>query len=182
MQSIAKLRQILERLADRDHYLFATGDFAPAFPELSRSALNALLSRANRNGLVERVTKGIYIYPRADYHRGFELFHAAARLRADALTYISLETALSDAGIVSQLPVGWITIMSTGRSHVVSCGRFGTIELVHTERAASDLAGELSYDRRCRLWRASVSLAIRDMRLTRRPLDLIDWSLVNESV
>ena len=182
MQSIARLKTVLERLADRDHYLFATRDFVPTFPGLSEAALNALLARAARAGVLERITKGIYIYPRADYERGFELFHAAARLRADNLNYISLETALSDAGVISQLPVGWITLMSTGRSHTISCGRFGTIEIVHTERTARDVAGRVVYDQRCRLWRASVGLAIEDMRRTRRSLDLVDWSVVDESL
>lgn len=182
MQSVVKLRGMLERLADSEHYLFAARDFAPAFPELSNSALNALLSRAARSGLLERVTKGIYIYGRADYARGFELFHAAARLRAAGLTYISLETALSDAGVISQVPLGWITLMSSGRSHTVDCGRFGAIEFVHTERAADEVEGRLSYDYRCRLWRADVTLALGDMRRTRRQLDLIDWSVVGESV
>lgn len=182
MQSIVKLKAMLERLADSEHYLFASRDFAPAFPELSNSALNALLSRAARSGLLERVTKGIYIYGRTDYGRGFELFHAAARLRADSLNYISLETALSDAGVISQVPLGWITLMSSGRSHTVDCGRFGTIEFVHTERAAGDVEGRVSYDHRCRLWRADVTPAISDMRRTRRQLDIIDWSVVDESV
>lgn len=182
MQSIAKLRAILERLADSDHYLFATRDFAPVFPDLSEMALNALLSRANRSGLLERVCKGIYLYPQADYAHGLELYHAAARLRADNLNYISLETALSEAGVISQIPLGWVTLMSTGRSHTVECGRFGAIEFVHTERRARNLDGMLSYDERCRLWRASIPLALRDMRSTRRSLDLVDWSIVDELV
>ena len=182
MQSVVKLRTILERLADSEHYLFTARDFAPVFPELRESALNALLSRAGRSGLIERVCKGVYLYPRVDYPRGLELFHAASRLRADNLNYISLETALSDAGVISQLPLGRITLMSSGRSHSVDCGRFGTIEFVHTRRTARDLAGMLSYDERCRLWRATVPLAIRDMRATRRSLDLVNWSLVDEYV
>ncbi len=182
MQSIARLGSILERIADPDHYLFATRDFVPAFPDLTEAALNALLSRASRSGLVERVCKGIYLYPKADYEHGLELYHAAARLRADNLNYISLETALSDAGVISQIPFGWVTLMSTGRSHTVDCGRFGEVEFVHTTRRARSLHGMLSYDERCRLWRASIPLALRDMRSTRRSLDLVDWSVVHELV
>ena len=182
MQSIAKLRAILERLADSDHYLFATRDFVPVFPSLSEPALHALLSRAHRSGLLERVTKGIYLYPRVDYPRGLELHHTAARLRANHLNYISLETALSDAGVISQVPAGWVTLVSTGRSNTVACGRFGRIEFVHTQRHARDLTGSLMYDERCRLWRANVQLALRDMRVTQRSQDLIDWRVVDELV
>jgi hypothetical protein len=41
---------------------------------------------------------------------------------------------------------------------------------------------ELSYDARCGLWRASVALAIRDMKATRRNTDLIDWDMVHEFI
>jgi hypothetical protein len=113
---------------------------------------------------------------------GLLLYRAAARLRADEFIYISLESALSDAGVISQIPVHWVTLMSSGRSHIMDCGRFGHIEFVHTQRRPETLAEELTYDPRCQLWRASVRLAIKDMRLTRRNTDLIDWEAINESV
>ena len=182
MQNAVKLRTLLERFADPDRYLFATRDFAPVFGDLSDAALNALLSRAQRSGLLVRVCRGIYLYPRAEYPRGLELFHAAARLRADRFNYISLETALSDAGVISQVPVNWVTVMSSGRSHRVSCGRFGTIEFVHTKKLSADLWRMLSYDGRCRMWRASVQLAVREMRATHRSVDLVDWRVVDEHV
>lgn len=72
--------------------------------------------------------------------------------------------------------------MSSGRSAVIPCGEFGTIEFVHTQKQPSDLAGQLSYDARCRLWRASVEQAIRDMKAARRSLDLVDWEVVDEPV
>ena len=72
--------------------------------------------------------------------------------------------------------------MSSGRSNVISCGRWGTIEFVHTRQRPEDLAGQLHYDARCRLWRAGVQLALRDMRATHRNLDLIDWSVAHEPV
>ena len=71
---------------------------------------------------------------------------------------------MSDAGVISQLPMGWLTLMSSGRSHVVDCGEFGRMEFVHTARGPGQLAAELVYDADCRLWRASVKLAMRDMR------------------
>jgi hypothetical protein len=110
------------------------------------------------------------------------LFHAAARLRADGFNYLSLETVLSDEGVISQVPVNWISVMSSGRSTVLACGRWGTIEFVHTRQRPEELAGQLSYDSRCRLWRASVPQALRDMRATHRNLELVDWSVAHEFV
>lgn len=102
--------------------------------------------------------------------------------RADTLNYISLETVLSDAGVISQIPMNTITIMSSGRSHVLRCDKFGRIEFVHTSQKPADLVDTLYYDKRCGLWRASIAQAIQDMKSTRRNCDLIDWELVNELI
>ena len=110
------------------------------------------------------------------------MYHVAARLRADEFNYISLETASSDAGVISQVPINWISLMSSGRCHKIDCGSWGAIEFVHTRQEPNQLLNQLVYDSRCGLWRASVSLALRDMRVTRRSLDLIDWSVASEFV
>jgi len=172
VQPIRQLRDTLAALADRDHCLFTVSDLAGAVPDCRQPPL--LLSRAVKAGILHRVCKGVYLYPIRDYPRGNLLFHAASLLRASEFNYISLESALSDAGLISQLPINWITLMSSGRSHIVNCGAFGNIEFVHTARKAGDLAGELTYDATCRLWRASTNLALRDMRATRRSLDLVE--------
>lgn len=182
MQPIKQLAQVLENLADDEHYLFTPGDLRAAFPHHSAGAFRALISRAEKTGLLRRVCRGLYLYPRVNYDRGLLLYHAAARLRADEFNYISLESALSDAGVISQIPMNWLTLMSSGRSQIVKCGDIGTIEFIHTKKRAADLRDHLTYDARCHLWRASVTLAIRDMKATRRSLDLIDWEAVNELV
>jgi hypothetical protein len=65
---------------------------------------------------------------------------------------------------------------------VVDCGDLGNIEFVHTVQRPDGLSGELSYDPERRLWRASVRQALRDMRATRRSLDLVDEEVVREFV
>lgn len=175
------LTQILNRLASCEHYLFTSSDLRALLPQHSDGAFKTLLSRANKSGLLVRVCRGVYLYPAVAYPKGLLLYHVAALLRADDLNYISLETALSDAGVISQIPFNWITIMSSGRSSVVRCGMYGTIEFIHTLKKAESLVGQLVYDERCHLWRAGVTLALRDMKITRRNIDLIDWTVVDES-
>ena len=165
-------------MADRDHCLFRPSDLAAAVPDCSQLAV--LLSRATKAGLLKRVCRGIYLYPVQDYPAGNLLFHAAARLRAAEFNYISLETALSDAGVISQVPMNWITLMSSGRSHIVNCGDYGHIEFVHTEQNPEDLAGELTYDADKHLWCASVKQALRDMKATRRSMELVDQEEAHE--
>lgn len=180
-KGIKKLRALLEEFADANHYLFSLDDLSPTFGELSRPALKVLLQRAVSDELLVPLCRSLYLYPKTATPKGLVLYHAAAKLRAGTFNYISLESALSDAGIISQVPLQWLTLMSGGRSSVIPCGRFGTIEYVHTAATPTELATEVVYDSRCRLWRATASRAIRDMRRCRRPLDLIDWSLVHES-
>ena len=182
MQPMKKLTRILDQLTSEDNYLFSLGGLQCALPGIGTGALRALLSRAQKSGVLKRVCKGIYVFPRVDLPVGLILFHAAAKLRADAFNYLSLESVLSDAGVISQIPLNWITLMSSGRSHIVDCGDFGHIEFIHTKRKSSDVAAQLHYDPNCHLWRASVALALLDMKLTRRSTDLVDWSIVDEHV
>jgi len=179
-QPSRKLAAILRELTDPERYLFTLDDLRGALPELSAGALKTLLSRCCKNGLLQRVCRGLYLYPAVDYPRGLLLFHAAARLRASAFNYLSLETVLSDAGVISQVPMNWITLMSSGRSNLIRCHPWGTIEFVHTGKRPELLADRLTYDPRCRLWRASVSLALQDMKDTRRNLELVDPEAAHE--
>lgn len=182
MQPVKQLARTLAAVADEEHYLFTLADLRGALPEHRPGALRALVRRAEREGLLKRVCRGLYLYPPADPGSGLVLYHAAARLRAHEFNYISLESALSDAGVISQIPMNWVTLMSSGRSQTVDCGDYGTIEFIHTRKQPSALEEQLRYDARCHLWRASVALAIRDMKAARRNLDLIDWEAAGESV
>lgn len=180
MQPLRQLDQSLRSLADREHCVFAASDLAAAVPECGQLAV--LLSRATKARVLKRVCRGIYLYPVQDYPAGNVLFHAAARLRAGEFNYLSLETVLSDAGVISQVPMNWISLMSSGRSHVVDCGDYGHIEFVHTVQRPDEVSGELAYDPDRRLWRASVRQALRDMKVTRRSLELVDEEVARELV
>jgi predicted transcriptional regulator of viral defense system len=180
MQPMRQLARILETLADADHYIFSVSDLRSAIPD--RKSWEVLLCRAQKAGVLRRVCRGIYLYPRVGFDPGLVLFHAAARLRAGEFNYLSLETALSDAGVISQVPINCITLMSSGRTQTVSCGDFGRIEFVHTAQKPADVRKELTYDAERRLWRASVRQALRDMRVTRRSLELVSQEVLRELV
>ncbi|MBT3291115.1 MAG: hypothetical protein HN849_24710 [Victivallales bacterium] len=182
MQPMRQLIGDLRRLVGRSDRLFALSDLRALLPEHSDGALKSVVGRLERGGELVRVCRGIYMLPDVAL-RGSELLgHAAARLRADRFNYLSLETVLSAAGAISQVPMGRITVISSGRSSIIACGVYGTIEFVHTRRTASELAAELCYDSEHGLWRASLRLALRDMRRTRRDTGLVNWEETNESV
>lgn len=161
---------------------FTVSDLRSALPELSVGAFKAVLSRAAKKNLLKRVCRGLYCYPHQCQPTGFALYHAAARLRAHEFNYISLESVLSDVGVISQVPLQWISIMSSGRSQTIECVGLGHIEFIHTKKKPIDLVKHLHYDQQCHLWRADIDLAIRDMKYTQRSLDLIDWERVDEFI
>lgn len=182
MQPIRQLMDVISQVASPQACLFTPADLRAILPEHSDNAFKTLLSRAVKEGHLTRLCRGLYLYEKANPDLGFILHHAAAKLRPWGLNYLSLETVLSDAGVISQIPINRITLMSSGRSCVIDCGDWGTIEFVKTRQQPEDLVGQLEYDANARLWRATVPQALRDMRATRRDLDLIDWKAAHESV
>ncbi len=190
MSPMKNLTSTLRELANGERCVFSSTDLLGAFPSFgvgvstteASAKLAVILSRAVKGGVLERVCRGIYYYPLvgAGYRRENILFHAAARLRAGEFNYLSLETVLSEAGVISQIPMNTITLMSSGRSHVVDCGNYGRIEFVHTEQRPEKLKGELVHDAERRLWKASVKQAMRDLRVTRRSKGLINVDIAGK--
>ena len=151
MQPLKSLERSLRAFASQEAYIFSVADLGALLPELDRAALKMVLSRAVRSGILERACRGLYVAAEAPYRRGRELFHFAAKLRASYFNYISRETALSELGIISQIPLQYITLMSSGSSATIDCGTWGRIEFAHTKKSFGSLSGSLYYDAECRL-------------------------------
>ncbi len=182
MLPIKYLHKWLSENANEKHYLFTNSDLRSLFSELSDSYFKTLLSRSVKQGILERACRGLYVHKKSIKKDGLILFHIAALKRADEFNYISLETTLSESGVISQIPINYIAIMSSGRSNTISCSEFGTIEFIHTNQKPAELTKNLVYDHACGLWRANVEQALRDMKATRRNCDLIDWDIANELI
>jgi len=182
MQPIKTLTKWLQQHSSSENYLFTIHDLQSLYPNISNAAFKTLLSRAVKQGILERVCRGLYAFDSGNNSNGLLLFHAAAYLKSGEFNYISLETALSEAGIISQMPLAYVTIMSSGRSNKIRCGHFGTIEFIHTSRKPTEIMDKLSYDTSHRLWRANAKLALADMKNTHRDCSLINWDTLNESI
>lgn len=181
MHPIDQLTKTLDTVDfNSDCAFFKPSDLRSVLPELSAEAFKALLSHAAKRNTLKRICRGLYIYPSKYQSTGLGLYHAASRLRAHQFNYISLETVLSDSAVISQVLPNWITIMSSGRSQIIECNDLGHIEFIHTKKKPTALASKLTYDRKCHFWRADIALAIKDMKNTKRNLDLVDWNLVKE--
>ena len=182
MQNIKILSKWLDENCDENHYLFSLQNFWVLFPGLKTEAFKTLLSRSVTSGLLARVCKGIYMYAKRQPHDGNLLCNVVNILRPDHLNYLSLESRLSELGIISQIPISRVTFFSTGRSGLIDCGVYGVIEFIHTRRTALELGDQLEYDSIRKIWVANVKRAINDSKQSQRSLDLIDWSAVDDVI
>ncbi len=129
------------------------------------------LARHQQTGVIERIARGLYVNPRASCLPSDLLSALVPFLRPWDFNYLSLESALSEAGWISQIP-SRLTLMTTGRSQIFNTP-YGTIEFVHTMRAEGKLRNELRFDPQRELAVATPSRALRDLKRVGRNLDLI---------
>ena len=153
--------------------VFTTGDLRSIFPERSERTFTSVLARLVAGGVLQRAARGVYVNPQTR-HRLHLLEQVALALRQGKTSYLSLETALGEYSIISQLTYS-ITVMTTGRK-----GRFrthwGGIHFTHTKRSrAGILDGTVDLGRPLRL--AKPRTALEDLRRTRRNIELVDLDL-----
>ena len=124
----------LSTLAGLGNGLFTTEDLRALLPDLASGPMRSLLHRLCKSGYFVRLTRNLFLRPVPNFHKPDVLFHMAAKLRDDHFNYLSLETVLSREGYISQVPMQWISLMSSGRSYTFRVKEYGTIEFVHTKR------------------------------------------------
>jgi predicted transcriptional regulator of viral defense system len=139
---IMKLKDAIKQFDLMDKKLnksiFNKKDLRIAFPGENERSLEKSISRLINDGVLERVVKGVYAYRYGSSMRGYAIENIVKAMRPLDANYVSLESALSEYGAISQVLISHITIMTTGRSGVYKTTR-GTIEFTHTSRGLSTL-------------------------------------------
>lgn len=171
--------QRLHQLDRQGRYVYALRDLAKVFYEDSPATLQAGLRRLLALGILERPAFGVYLYCLSGQRKGPNTIELIARtLRRGEYSYVSLESALSEYGVISQIPLSYLTVMTTGRSGTYHTP-YGTIEFVHTKRAVTEiLQGIIDTGRPLRM--ASKAVAWRDLKRVGRNLHLVDREVLNE--
>src|ERR1700726_3789591 len=166
-------RLLLQRLAGADQagvWAFTPATFSALVGEVEPRYLNLMMKRLTDQGVLIRAARGVYVNPHArsmpkDVRGGLIRF-----LRPRELTYVSLESKLSEAGAISQVTTA-LTCMTTG-----SPGRFdtpwGAIEFTHTDRPIA--LGTDLHARDDGVLEATVERSARDLRRVGRNTDLVD--------
>jgi predicted transcriptional regulator of viral defense system len=128
----------LSELDTHGVYVLTKGDLAKAFPDEKEKAFEKSLQRLVTDGILERVAKGVYLNPAARSLKGAVVEEIARTLRRGHYSYVSQESMLSEYGVISQMPISRITLMTTGASGIYETP-YGTIEFTHTKRPTAEL-------------------------------------------
>lgn len=169
MQNTDKLKEVLQLFSDEKNFIFTVHSLSVVFPELSEDNINQLLCRANKKGILERISKGVYLNPRVMYDPSSILFSVAKILRFPECMYVSLESVLSARSVISQQMTGYLTIITSGRSNIIDCSRFGKIEFIHSD-CLELLPSNVKFDAKTGMYWATEEQALEDMKQHRRKL------------
>jgi hypothetical protein len=163
----------LRAMDQRGVYVFSKKDLAKLFPNEQEKALEKSLQRLVRDGLLERAVNGVYVNPMAQSKKGRVIEDVAAVMRRGEFSYVSLESMLSEYGLISQVPISRITIMTTGAPGTYKTP-YGTIEFTHTKRAVSDIIRRTRPARERPLRIATPKAAVQDLLRVGRNKEMID--------
>lgn len=151
--------------------VFTKADLAHLLPHTNPRTFDATLGRLVASEVLIRAAQGTYVHALTGGAREDILQHVGCALRRGEYSYVSLETALSRWGVISEIPMR-LTLMTTGRSQSYETP-YGAIEFIHTTRSViSILDGTLRSDEPLRL--AKAMTAYEDLRRVGRNLDLVD--------
>ncbi|MCG3763711.1 hypothetical protein EXA21_12755 [Vibrio cincinnatiensis] len=178
MRKAEAIKKLLE-YDKRSRCVFTNSDLAKIFHQDNARALRAGIKRLQDDGLLTRMINGVYLFNLAQSKGSDTLEQIAKTIRHGEYNYISLESALSDYGVISQIPVDRLTVMTTGRS-----GEFktplGTIEFTHTKRNPINILENTSLvGRPLRL--ATKQTAYRDLKRVGRNTHLVNDDALHNS-
>ncbi len=171
--------QRLNELDKKGRYVYMHRDLSKIFHEDSARSLTDSLARLVKAGIMERVARGVYVYALSQHkNTSNTLDLIATALRRGEYNYVSLESALSSYGVISQIPIDRLTLMTTGLKGEYKTP-YGVIEFTHTKRAVKDiLAHIVQANRPLRV--ALKATALRDLKRVGRNNHLIDMEAMHD--
>jgi len=171
----------LMNLERRGVFVLTKKDIGKLFPLENEKSMEKSLQRMVKDGLLIKAARGIYINALvASRHKSWMLENIAKALRPGKLSYVSLESMLSEHGVISQIPLSRLTVMTTGAGGIHDTP-YGTIEFTHTKRSIPEILDRTIFikDRPLRI--AKKQAAVTDLLRVGRNTDMIDYEELNEA-
>lgn len=123
----------------------------------------------------------VYVNPAAaSRNAGWTIEEVAKVLRPGKLCYVSLESMLSEHGLISQIPISRISVMTTGVSGVHETP-YGVIEFTHTKRSVPDILARTLHVEGRPLRIARKRVAVQDFLRVGRNTEMIDLEELKNS-
>lgn len=158
--------------------VFTHADLARLFAGDSPKTLQIAVDRLVRRGALLRAARGIYVFAYGRFRPSEILEQVARAMRRGCYNYVSLESALSEYGAISQIPVDRLTVMTTGRKGVYKTP-WGVIEFTHTARPVRELVHRMrDVGRPLRL--ATPQAAWEDLKRVGRNTHLVDEEVLSD--
>jgi len=174
--------QAIETLREWDkkgRYVFTKHDLHSLFSQDNPKTLTESINRLVKNNILKRACRGVYINPHATSSDSYTVEHIAKALRRGQYNYVSLESILSEYGVISQIPMDRLTVMTTGREGTYKTP-FGTIEYTHTKRPVSDILKNITQIKGRPLRIASKEIAWRDLKRVGRNTNMVNLEELDE--
>ena len=167
--------QAIKVLREQDRqgkYIFTNRDLSKLFPEDSFKTFNEGLKRLVKSGILKRACRNIYVNEDARQFDSYAIEHIAKTLRRGEYNYVSLESMLSEYGLISQIPMDRMTLMTTGRTGIYNTA-YGVIEFTHTKRTVKDILINTTKINERPLRVATKQAALRDLKRVGRNISLV---------
>ena len=168
MKTVELLRT-LDRWDESGLWAFDIARLKMLFNE-SPDTLRTSLMRHAKEGIILRIARGVYVNPRSRHIPPDPLLQLVSFIRPFEFSYESLESVLSEAGWISQIPTCY-TLISTGRTAVYYTP-YGVLDFTHSSTVPSPQ--ELSYSSSKGIYVATPRRAYEDLRRVNRNLDLVE--------
>lgn len=157
----------------RNSYLFSKGDLGLIFDE-EDDALSSTLRRLVRDGVLLRVTRGLYAFALSHNLSPTSIQDVAIALRPCHFVYESFESAASQWGLISQIPLDRLTVATTGASGEFATP-FGVVEFTHVSLTPAQIVRE-TVDRKpyCPMRIATEERTFKDLLDFNRSVEMVD--------
>src|SRR5687768_11355880 len=126
--------EVLRAWDKKGKYVFTKHELRKLFFQDNPKAFTEGIHRLVKDNILIRACRGIYVNPHASSLDSYTIEHIAKALRKGEYNYVSLESILSEYGVISQIPIDRLTVMTTGRKGIYETP-FGIIEFTHTKRS-----------------------------------------------
>ena len=170
----------LEALERRNIFVLSKKDIEKLFPDEDEKAMEKSLQRMVRDGILAKAARGIYVNASAaSRNAGWLIEEVAKALRPGKICYVSLESMLSEYGVISQIPMSCLTLMTTGASGIHETP-YGVIEFTHTKRSVPEVLNRSVFVKGRPLRIAKKHAAVQDLLRVGRNTEMIDHEALEE--